>query len=193
MYGQVVQPLQESDMFVTYLREDDTFETLLARLGRITGDPERIVEKYRLAVIRNFIPCFLHREADDAAATRKRSRDSSNQESADQQWKKTKMVEVEAEGEGEGEGETVAVVEEEDDDGTVGGDQQAMQIGQGVNGAGSEISDTESDQRTSVWSTFERFYPLHMGPGNRSAVLNTNDYPVLGVQRPSGAEGGLRR
>lgn len=47
--------------FVSYVREDDTYHSLLQRFGEITGDTEKDWERCRLAVVRNRTPYFLTR------------------------------------------------------------------------------------------------------------------------------------
>jgi hypothetical protein len=190
----MAQPLAECDMFVTYLREDDTMDSLLTRLARITGDPDRLVQKYRLAVVKDFIPHFLHRGMDDGLASRKRVRDSHDPAEDKQQGKKTKVAK--ADGEVEAKEEETSLAEATGDADADVNAQPDMQLGQDLNGnaeengGGSDGSDNE--QSTSIWSKFQRFHPLYMANGNRSVLLNTDEYPVLGVQRPSG-EWGTRR
>lgn len=196
MYGQMAQALPECDMFVTYLREDDTMDSLLTRLARITGDPDRLVQKYRLAVVKDFFPHFLHRGMDDAAVGQKRVRDAHDQAENKQQGKKTRVAKVN--GEAEVKEEEAAPVEAAGDAEADENVQPDMQISQDLNGTaeenggGSDGSEADSEQPTSIWSKFQRFHPLHMGNSNRSVLLNTDEYPILGVQRPSG-EWGTRR
>lgn len=47
--------------FVSYIREDDSFHTVLRRFGAITGDTDKEWDRCRLAVVRDKTPHFLTR------------------------------------------------------------------------------------------------------------------------------------
>lgn len=64
LLGSVVQPCdvdQFGGPFVTYVREDDDYDSFFARVRSISGDNEEEWEKVRPAVVRNRIPHFIRR------------------------------------------------------------------------------------------------------------------------------------
>ena len=55
------QPDQFSGPFISYVREDDDYESVVARFGLITGEPDNEWKNYRLAVVHNKTPFFVPR------------------------------------------------------------------------------------------------------------------------------------
>lgn len=64
LLGNVVQPCDMEHFggpFVTYLREDDDYDSFSARLRAISGDNDEDWEKCRLAVVKRKVPHFIKR------------------------------------------------------------------------------------------------------------------------------------
>ena len=53
--------------FISYVREDDDYDSVVARFGLITGEPESEWKNYRLAVVHNKTPFFVPRGVIGAA------------------------------------------------------------------------------------------------------------------------------
>ena len=65
----VCPPDQFSGPFISYVREDDDYESVVARFGLITGEPENEWKNYRLAVVDKNIPYFVPRGEGGAATS----------------------------------------------------------------------------------------------------------------------------
>ena len=63
------QPDQFSGPFISYVREDDDYESVVARFGLITGEPENEWKNYRLAVVHNKTPFFVPRGGGGGGAS----------------------------------------------------------------------------------------------------------------------------
>ena len=60
LFGQMAKPVKnETEPFLTYIKENDTIETLRSRLSEMIGESIPVVSKYRLALIIDNIPYFL--------------------------------------------------------------------------------------------------------------------------------------
>ena len=59
---------QFSGPFISYVREDDDYESVVARFGLITGEPEQEWKNYRLAVVHNKTPFFVPRGGGSGGA-----------------------------------------------------------------------------------------------------------------------------
>ena len=66
---QACDPNHFSGPFVTYVREDDDYDTLARRMAAVTGEPEAEWSTYRLAVVHNKTPSFIPRGSAAAAST----------------------------------------------------------------------------------------------------------------------------
>jgi hypothetical protein len=59
LFGQTAKPVKnETEPFLTYIKENDTIETLRSRLSEMIGESIHVVSKYRLALIIDNIPHF---------------------------------------------------------------------------------------------------------------------------------------
>jgi len=98
---QACDPNHFSGPFVTYVREDDDYDTLARRMAAVTGEHEAEWSTYRLAVVHNRTPYHLQRAAaTDVAAPDEHSQQRNESQHQQQQChgpgatKKAKTVSV---------------------------------------------------------------------------------------------------